>query len=329
MNISGSKYLVSKNIDIWGLSLASLICFFLLKIINDVSLSYLIIVLVISVVLDNGHIYMTYSRVFKEYKKEKMFFIVVPFVIFTFFFIWLFNDIPYFWSFVLYATFFHFARQIYGINRWYMKKEEMNSKFRDFIIYSIIILPILSMHFNPYFTVIFFTPSDFYTYKSELLYSLTININILIVFIWVLIELINYNRIKTINLYRIIFILSNIVLFSAVGYFASNSIEVIIPVMMAHGFQYLVLSVKAENQLHDISVKKVALILLLLATLFGGLDTYLQDLFDMDNSYLYDYSMIDKVLLSLLLVPLFSHYIYDMRIWKRSYFKKIEEKEKC
>jgi len=154
---------------------------------------------------------------------------------------------------------------------------------------------------------------------------LIIAVNIFIILIWAVVEAIDYIKTKAINLYRIVFVLSNIILYSAVGYYAHNAIEVIIPLMMAHGFQYLVLSAKIENQLHKISIIKITLVLLFLATLFGGLDTYLQGLFDMDNSYLYDYSTIDKVLLSLLLIPTFSHYIYDMKIWKKSYFKKIAE----
>ena len=323
---SHSKYLVSSKIDILGLSLSSLICLLLLRVFNADSTAYLAIVLVVSIVLDNGHVYMTYSRVFREYSEDKVFFITVPILIFFVFFMWLSNDVPYFWSFVVYATFFHFARQIYGINRWYMKKDGMSSKIHDFIIYAIVILPILSMHFNPYFTVMFYTPNDFYTYKSEMLYNLVIDVNILIVVAWVLVELIDYRKTKEINLYRVIFVFSNIILFGAVGYFARTAEEVIVPVMMAHGFQYLVLSTKTENKLHNISAKKIAAILLFLATVFGGLDTYFQSLFDMSNSYLFNYTELDKVLLSLLLVPLFSHYIYDMRIWKKSYFEKLEER---
>jgi len=169
MNLLNDKYLVSRKIDIFGISLSGAFIFLLLKTINEASTAYMIITLLISIIFDNGHVYMTFSRVFKEYEKAKMFFILVPIGIFVFFFIWLFDDIPLFWSFVLYATIFHFTRQVYGINRWYMKKENMNSRFRDFIIYAVVLVPLFSMSFNPDFTVSIYTENDYFLFQSEYL----------------------------------------------------------------------------------------------------------------------------------------------------------------
>jgi hypothetical protein len=317
-----ARYIISKNIDVWGLSLSSLIVFFLLQALNESSIFYLILALSISVVLDNGHVYMTLSRVVKEFDKHKTFFLSVPALIFATFFTWLYFDIPYFWSMVIYSTFFHFARQIYGINRWYMRKDKLiHSKFRDFVIYAVVLLPIIAMHFNPYSTLVFYTASDFFKYESLILFQATIALNALVILSWIVVEVKHSIRTKEINKYRLLFTASNALLFIGVGYIATNAIQIVIPVMMSHGFQYLILSAKMENQLYKISMGKILFILLVLAGVFGFIDTYLQDMFTMDNSYMFDYTAFEKFLLSVLLVPLFTHYIYDMKMWTSSYIK--------
>ena len=318
--------LISKKIDIFGISISGIIVFALLKILNADSFFYIALTLMIAIVLDNGHVYMTYSRIKKEYSQEKLFFILTPMVIAIVLFLWLELKIPYFWSFVVYATFFHFVRQIYGINRWYMAKEKLKSKVIDFFVYALIILPILSIHFNQNMEITLYSKDDFISYKSSLLFAITLLLNIIAFFGWGISEYFIYRRRGSINIYRIVFVLSNAILFALVGYFAKNYIEVIIPLMMAHGFQYLILSSSLESKINNRKMLKVFMTLLAIGIVFGGIDTYLQDEFDMDNSYLYYGDTIENLLLALLLTPLFSHYIYDMKIWKSNYISKLQKR---
>jgi len=321
-----AKSLISNKVDILGISLSGIIVFLALKILEPNSYIYIALTFLIAIALDNGHVYMTYSRVKKEFKQSPLFFTLVPLSITVGIFLWLYFKIPYFWSFVVYATFFHFVRQVYGINRWYMSQEGIKSGAIDFFLYSLVILPILSIHFNPNMHIELYGKDDFITYESMFLFKTTILLNILALIGWGVSEYLIYKKIKKVNFYRIVFILSNAILFALVGYFAQNYIEVIIPLMMAHGFQYLILSSSFESKTYKEKIMKVFLILLLIGIIFGGIDTYFQEQFDMNNSYLYYTDVVENLLLALLLTPLFSHYIYDMKIWKSQYIKNLVER---
>ena len=321
--MKSTGFIVSRGIDIWGLSLSSIIVFYLLKVLDNDSFLFLAVTLAISVALDNGHVYMSYSRVAKEFKEHAKFFVTVPVGIFLTFFVWMYFNIPYFWNMVLYATFFHFIRQIYGINRWYMRVEGRKSPLIDTVLLLSMIIPILSMSFNPYINVVMFTENDFFKHPSAEIYNALIALNVAVILVWIGYEAKSYLKGDKPNPYRLLYTASHIALFSLVGYTASNATEVIIPIMMAHGFQYLVLSAKMENELYEIKFWKIFVVLLIIGVVFGGADTLLQEQFDMDNSYLFDYTVWDKFALSLLLVPLFSHYIYDMIMWKSSYIQSL------
>ena len=321
-------FIISKKIDVLGLSLSGIAVFLLLKILNADSMFYIGLALVISVVLDNGHVYMTYSRVKKEFKVSPLFFVAVPVLIIGVFTIWMYSQIPYFWSFVVYFTFFHFIRQIFGINRWYMAKEKNKSRAIDFFVYALVLVPILSIHFNPHMTLELYTSSDFFTYKSDNIFIVVILINILMIIGWLISEYKSYKKTRIFNKYRILFVASSAVLFTLVGYFANNYVEVLVPIMMSHGFQYLILSSDFENRVHNKNLISIFVVLLFIGIVFGGMDTYLQELFDMDNTYMHESDFLTSLLLSVLLTPLFSHYIYDMKIWKSNYILNLNKKEK-
>jgi len=320
-------FIISRKIDVFGLSLSGIFVFILLKLLNADSIFYIGLALIISVALDNGHVYMTYSRVKKEFNTNPLFFISVPLLIIGVFTGWMYLQIPYFWSFVVYFTFFHFIRQIFGINRWYMAKENNKNKIIDFFLYALVLLPILSIHFNSYMTLELYTPNDFFTYKSENIFISVIAINIAVAIGWMIAEYKNYKKTNKINNYRILFVASNVVLFTLVGYFANNYVEVLVPIMMSHGFQYLILSSDFESKIHKKKIVNIFFVLLFIGVVFGGIDTYLQELFDMDNTYMHENDFLTSVLLSILLTPLFSHYIYDMKIWKSNYILNLTKKD--
>jgi len=318
-----NRYIISGKVDILLMSLFPILIFGMLKFSGEDNLITFVAVLLISVILDNGHVYFTYSRIAKEFQKAKVFFVAVPIIIFLTFLTWQYFKIPYFYSFVVYATLFHFIRQAYGINRWYMLSEKGNKLIIDFIMYSLMITPLIALHFRSDLHIALYDYDDFFIYTSNDYLAKIICINLALLATWFIYELVN---IKQFNKQRFIFMSSTAILFSFIGYFANNEIEVIIPFMSAHGLQYLLLSAKFENEQHKINFKKILILLVFIGAVFGGLDTYAQGSLeeDMNNIYMFSDDVLSKVLIALLFVPLVSHYIYDMKIWTKKYIQTLK-----
>src|SRR5690606_40542076 len=96
------------------------------------------------------HAYATLFRTYfreKEFKRSKIY-IYSPIVIFVMMLCWAYFGLPFFWRFMLYATFIHHVRQNYGLFMWYSKLESHSPKAEKTHIHLMAIIPFVLFHFR-------------------------------------------------------------------------------------------------------------------------------------------------------------------------------------
>ena len=134
------------NFVFWGLAFISI---FLLQVINDDNIILTLFLFVCLYLFDSGHVYLTYIRVVKEFKYAKLFFIITPLLVFLFLYYITTYIYTLFFYVIGYTTLFHFIRQIYGINRWYLSiSNEKITQLRDNVIYLVTVIPMLILFFK-------------------------------------------------------------------------------------------------------------------------------------------------------------------------------------
>lgn len=277
--------------------------------------------LAILIIIDTGHVYTTAWRTYfykKEFKRTKIYF-YVPILLTLFFFGWHFLQVPYIWNFVFYATIYHYIRQSYGVLKWYEKKNHSFHKFTGKIIYATSLIPLAGMHFRSNFNPQYYSESDFFLYPSELLFNTCACLQILCIFFWFYCEF----KAKKWETNRILFIGANALMYST-GFFHYLPATLLLACfVMAHGLPYIFLmavSLKKTQFRFNWSARKLVSFLLVFAFSFGGAEYLFEENFlDVNNSYLKNQDILMSLLCGLYLVPLFSHFIFDAFIWKKTH----------
>jgi len=233
------------------------------------------------------------------------------------------------WHLVVYATLFHFTRQFFGIFRWYIFKEKVSKNISNFLFYSLMVLPLLVLHFRTNIEVIgYYTANDIFSYPNEQLFMISSILNAIAVLYWIFCEYrINKVSASKNSMFtpRFLYMLSTIILFNMVAYFASNSLELIVPLVSAHGLQYYLLNGKIMIDFHKMNIKKVFIFTILVGVYFGFINDIAENMVELNDSYLNVVNQSDIVLVALVLTPLFGHYILDMFMWTSNYFKKLSK----
>jgi hypothetical protein len=305
------------NLIFWGIPLL-VICFlpFLKNTSNVFSYIFLLIFLYL---FDSGHVYLTFIRVFKEFKYAKIFFVIVPLTVFVFLYYIAKYDYDLFFYVIGYLTIFHFIRQIYGINRWYIKiNNEELTQLRDNIIYIVTLIPIIIFFFRPAINTVDYGYQFFFlnTMCNKCIIKGLNVVFFIAVFSFLVQELLFYKKTKFINLNRILYVLGTGSIFWWIGNYATTPLDVILPLVMTHGLTYYAVTIKFEKDFYNFSFIKALLITITVGTVFGILINYF---------YNQDYMYENAILLALLFTPLITHYIIDMRIWLHSYLSKIKK----
>jgi len=207
-----------------------------------------------------------------------------------------------------YTTLFHFIRQIYGINRWYLSIfNEKITQLRDNIIYLVTVIPILILFFKkPIDTVNFGYQFFFLETSCNKCIIKALNVLFVVSVIAFLIqEYLFFKEKQPINLNRIFFTIGTGIVFLWISNFAKTPLEIIVPLVIIHGFTYYTVTIKFEKEFYKFSFKKALFIVLMVGLFFGILINYLYNI-----NYMYQ----NNFLLALLFTPLLTHYIIDMRI---------------
>lgn len=277
------------------------------------------------VLFDSGHVYLTYVRIVKEWKQIKYSAVTLHITLFIVFYLLQFFKVNYLWHFVVYATFFHFLRQFYGVMRWYLfLKENKHSYILDLLFYLTTITPILCMHFRSDLPVIgYYATVDTFHYASDQLLNTFKLVNSGAVLSWIAYELWFYYKFRDFELSRVLYLALTIALFNVVSFYSKGASTIILPLVSAHGLQYYLLLGQMVNKFHFRSLFKTIFIVSVTGLTLGYLNGWAEEEINLTYSYLFSHDLLNILAVALLLTPLFVHYILDMLIWKRRFMEKL------
>jgi hypothetical protein len=309
-----SKNIYFENLMFWGIGL---ITFFSFKFFGNSYLINVLLLFILASIFDTGHIWITYTRLTNEFKYVKWL-IIAPFLAFILLFY--FANTDYFYVFITYFAWFHYLKQIYGINRWYMKKENENiTPTRNNIVFVITLIPLLivslrDINLGDYgFQLIHF---DSFCNKCVIK---TLNFLFIISVIYWLFEEHLLSKKEKINMQRVLFILGNAILYYLVANYSTNFYEILIPILLTHGTSYYLALYQFEKNIKKTDTKRIIYSMLFFGVI-GGL--IMNEMYDVDMFY------DNKILLSLLFTPLITHYLIDMIIWRNDYLNFVLNKIK-
>ncbi len=277
------------------------------------------------VMLDSGHVYLTYIRLFKEWKLIKTTAILLHLGIFIFFLAMMYFKINYLWHFVVYATFFHFIRQFYGVMRWYLFLDKNNHSYiLDILFYLTTLTPFICLHFREDIPAIgYYAKVDTFHYASAELFNFFKYFNLAALGAWIAYEINFYLKFRQVELSRILYLSTTIILFNLVGFYAKGASMIILPLVAAHGLQYYILLGEMVNKVHFFNMAKTITIVILTGLILGYLNGWGEEEADLTYIYRFRFQLWNASMVALLLTPLFAHYILDMVIWKRSFMQRV------
>lgn len=266
---------------------------------------------------DTGHVYTTVWRTYlnpQELNRKKKYYILMPLAIFSFFFLWMYMKVPYLGAFIAYFTIYHNLRQFYGMNKWYQKINKAFDSVSDKFMYTLCIIPVVVAHFRTDLQwTTYYSDSDVFMYPSLFYKNIFTLVYLLVFAAWVAYEFIKAHKQSKWEFARILAVLFPILTYTYCFMFATTVTGILFPLVVSHGLSYIVLvglSVKRINPAKN--YKLIGVYVFLTAVFFGGFELYLEE----DFFELYSNSLMMMSLTSLLLTPLYCHYIYDAFLWR-------------
>ncbi len=284
---------------------------------SDDSTGLLVLAWISMGLLDSGHVYTTIWRTYlnpKELLRKKNYYIRMPLIIFSLFFLWIYFKVPFLGAFIAYFTIYHNLRQFYGMSKWYQKINQSFDKISDKFLYLLSFVSLAAAHFRSdlewtkYYPGAggFIYPSHFYEHLMRMVFFVLFGC-------WVLYEYYKAYRNKKFEVPRILSVVYPVALYAYCFMYAKNLQGVLFPLIVSHGLSYFILI--------GVSVKKtkvlktqigVILGIFLMAAVLGSLEFFFEEY----TSFLYSGSMLGISLSALALTPLFCHYIYDAFLWR-------------
>ncbi|HTJ50866.1 MAG TPA: hypothetical protein VL443_15495 [Cyclobacteriaceae bacterium] len=299
------------------------------------SLWWVILVLFIDV----AHVYSTLFRMYWDkltYQKYKRHLWIIPLTGLIIGFCLHFSNALTFWRMLAYLAVFHFIRQQYGFMRLYSRKENNNQIYKvidSLAIYSATLYPLIYWHFHLTNQLSWFVEGDFYSLSfpepGNLLFYLYIGIAVLYFTkeVWGLIKTSQFNLPK--NMVMLGTYLSwyvGIIVFR--GDLAFTILNVI-----AHGIPYMAL-VWIYGEKKSVTLKNFRFNLIGVLIFIGSviilsyLEEGIWDIFIWKDHtdifpFLIDFPAIENpivlsILVPILTLPQFTHYVLDGFIWRLS-----------
>lgn len=266
-------------------------------------------------VIDNGHVYTTFLR--SLYEPNKFTDHLKKYYLFIFFFISIgvvihFTSPLFLWRFAFYATVFHYIKQNIGILKLLMAKDDKKDSKSIYTLYILQLIAVFGIHLKPDAKIEYYSPNDIWNFDNEVLFNYTIILYSIIVlfYLFYLCQQLKLNK----ELFPgHFFVLVTAILFSLYSISGLNLNHYLLALIASHGIPYMFL-IKGKLKsripyLNIITVFAVALV-------FGLLENYYEDNF-INFSNETSKSLMNSLLSTLLLVPLFSHFFFDTYIWKR------------
>ncbi|MGQ2813985.1 hypothetical protein [Leptospira interrogans] len=292
--------------------------------------------------IDVAHVYSTLFRSYfnmEEWREKKNLLITLPIVCFLFsIFLYSFGTI-WFWRIMAYVAVFHFIRQQFGFLALYRKKTtsvQVPFLFDKITIYLMGGVPILYWHLTDQKREFsWFMEGDFLIYPFPALANSILWLQQIWLCCYILIHIYHFTKYRSIPLGKILLVLNTwIVWFFGIVYFNSD-FSFTITNVINHGVPYIFLLFyyTIQNQ-SEIKIEmfqtgswiKILSCFLGILFVFAFIEEWIWDSFIwkdhsfiFKNSNFYSFELpefVSALLVSVLFLPQFTHYILDAHLWK-------------
>jgi hypothetical protein len=306
----GSYILSKTRYDYAFIILPGLISILLLSLFADFEIPLEILAIFAFYFSDAGHVYTTIWRYDHKMKHSRLELLFPLIGFFLLFFLWAKSELPYLWSLVIYATYLHNLRQIYGISRWYQKvNHKFDAKIGNWLFYLLNVTPFVVFHFRSDFVADHNYPfSSIFFYTDAFLYQVGLVVYIFAWIAWLAYQF-KQGNMKSSCLPVFLFPLCLSLTYAYSFLIATDLYEIMIPLVISHGIAYMALIEKSHRVLSGPSI----ILPIVLTAFFGGFF----DFFAHDGiEEIIGPGDIKVVAISLALAFLFTHYYIDTYIWK-------------
>lgn len=278
------------------------------------------ITLGVLVLLDMGHAYATLFRTYfreQEYKRSKVY-IYSPIIIFLMMGTWAYMGFPFFWRFMLYATFMHHVRQNYGLYVWYSKLEGFKPSNEKIHIHLMAIIPFILFHFRNTEYQALYHASEFFPGEEGPYLKLFIALYTIYFFfnmIRVYVKLVRKEIGKGLALSYIYPACLNYVCFLTL----KHSYQVYMPLLAFHAVSYLALMSHSMDKLHGgkISMSKIWGLLMTIVVIFVSIEYFITDYFDVFSIPQQVGNFKLSLVMAFAVLPNLMHFFLDSVIWKK------------
>lgn len=286
------------------------------------------------VFIDVAHVYATLFKTYfvaDEFKKNKKRLMLLPVVCFIVGLVLFSFGRLVFWSFLAYIAVFHFIRQQYGFMRLYARTEEKSSfsiVIDNLTIYAATGYPMLFWFFSPERKFNWFVQNEFFCFQNAFFLQILLWIYIVIMLVYVCYTIQKSIRDKHFNIPKNAIVLGTALSwYFGIVYFNNDLVFTLLNVV-SHGIPYMALVYLREIK----DKKKVDFCIF---SFFGGHNTiliYIMILLAIafTEEFLWeilvwnenislktvDFTSLEFIIVPLLSVPQFTHYLLDGLIWK-------------
>ncbi|AVQ13737.1 Putative membrane protein [Leptospira santarosai] len=292
--------------------------------------------------IDVAHVYSTLFRSYfneEEWKKKKNLLISVPIVCFLFSILLYSYGTIWFWRIVSYVAVFHFIRQQFGFLALYRKKNALAQipfLFDKITIYLMGGIPIVYWHFTDQKREFsWFIDGDFWKYPIPYLADALLWFQQIWLCLYILIHIYYFIKYRSLPLGKILLVINTwAVWFFGIVYFNSD-FSFTITNVINHGVPYIFLlfyyTIQNPSEIKIEIFKngswvKILICFLCILFVFAFVEEWIWDSFIwkdhsliFKNSSFYSFELPEfasTVLVSLLFLPQFTHYILDGYLWK-------------
>lgn len=306
-----NKYPKLESFFLYGISFILMLLFFL-----NINTQFSLFFFSAAAILDSGHVYLTFYRVITHSENRKRIYLIGLFIGLLVLTIILFAlQIPKFWTFFVYFTFFHHLKQNIGLMRIYSSIIKLKWKLEENLAQFLLYFSFLTMHFRPNLNVTIYSSNDLLLFPRLGVYQFFSIINFLLLFLLLYSVYKKYSFNKQTGAYALYLTMPTIInVFSFT--FANNLQQMISPLLIYHSLTYLWITSdyieKKKNQKKYFI--KIIIVLTTIVLFLGAIDNYYSD-----QLTSYNYTSVnfkDLLFIVLLTIPALWHYVVDGIIWK-------------
>jgi len=289
--------------------------------------------LLLIVFIDVAHVYATLFKTYfvkEEFVKRKKLLLVLPLFCFLVGCLLFLFGAKTFWAVLAYVAVFHFIRQQYGFMRLY-SRNEIKTKSTVFLdnlfIYTATGYPMIFWFMNPSRKFTWFVEDEFFSYQNPLLLQFFTRCYFLIVGFYAVRTVYFFIKTKYFNIPKNAIITGTILSwYFGIVYFNNDLVFTLLNVV-SHGIPYMALIYfNQRNNHHSFQIPKLSsflgiLVYIGILLLFAFTEEYLWEVLVWNEHFSFNESIDSLVKWQILLVPLltvpqFTHYILDGYIWK-------------